>query len=81
MPPSPSRGEVWLVDLGLAAKMRPCLILGRGTGERRAYWVQAAETRPQTRTRCESCHLSPEFGLEFRSIKSDFPRLHRLQSV
>lgn len=24
----PRRGEVWLVDLGLAAKIRPCLILG-----------------------------------------------------
>jgi mRNA interferase MazF len=25
--PRPSRGEVWRVDLGLAAKVRPCLIL------------------------------------------------------
>ncbi len=25
--PSPKRGEVWLVDLGMAAKIRPCLIL------------------------------------------------------
>ena len=25
--PKPSRGEVWRVDLGLAAKVRPCLIL------------------------------------------------------
>jgi mRNA interferase MazF len=23
----PQRGEVWLIDLGLAAKVRPCLIL------------------------------------------------------
>lgn len=23
---NPKRGEVWLVDLGLAAKVRPCLI-------------------------------------------------------
>lgn len=23
----PARGEVWLVDLGLAAKIRPCLVL------------------------------------------------------
>jgi mRNA interferase MazF len=23
----PHRGEVWLVDLGLAAKIRPCLVL------------------------------------------------------
>ena len=25
--PSPDRGEVWIVDLGLAAKIRPCLVL------------------------------------------------------
>lgn len=24
---SPNRGEVWLVDLGLAAKVRPCVIV------------------------------------------------------
>ena len=24
---NPKRGEVWLVDLGLAAKVRPCLVL------------------------------------------------------
>jgi mRNA interferase MazF len=24
---NPSRGEVWLVDLGMAAKVRPCLVL------------------------------------------------------
>ena len=25
--PRPRRGEVWMVDLGLAAKVRPCLLL------------------------------------------------------
>jgi mRNA interferase MazF len=25
--PDPTRGEVWLADLGLAAKVRPCLVL------------------------------------------------------
>lgn len=25
--PNPKRGEVWLVDLGYAAKIRPCLVL------------------------------------------------------
>lgn len=25
--PVPNRGEIWLVDLGYAAKVRPCLIL------------------------------------------------------
>lgn len=27
MPINPDRREVWLVDLGLAAKVRPCLVL------------------------------------------------------
>ena len=26
MPPTPQRGEVWLADLGMAAKIRPALI-------------------------------------------------------
>lgn len=25
--PNPNRGEVWLVDLGYTAKVRPCLVL------------------------------------------------------
>jgi mRNA interferase MazF len=25
--PDPRRGEVWLVDLGMVAKVRPCLVL------------------------------------------------------
>ena len=25
--PSPSRGEVWLVDLGMTARVRPCLVI------------------------------------------------------
>ncbi len=25
--PSPDRGEIWIVDLGMAAKIRPCLVL------------------------------------------------------
>ncbi len=27
MAATPARGEVWLVDLGMAAKVRPCLVL------------------------------------------------------
>ena len=27
MPPAAARGEVWLVDLGMVAKIRPCLVL------------------------------------------------------
>lgn len=27
MPPAADRGAVWIVDLGMAAKVRPCLVL------------------------------------------------------
>lgn len=27
MPINPDRGEVWLADLGFAAKTRPCLVM------------------------------------------------------
>ncbi|MCG8585880.1 MAG: type II toxin-antitoxin system PemK/MazF family toxin [Pirellulales bacterium] len=27
MPTTPTRGDVWLVDLGMVAKVRPCLVL------------------------------------------------------
>ena len=29
----PERGEVWLVDLGLTAKIRPCLVISARIGE------------------------------------------------
>jgi len=31
--PNPKRGEVWLVDLGMLAKVRPCLILSVSYGD------------------------------------------------
>ena len=30
---SPPRGEVWLVDLGLAAKVRPCVVMSIAAGD------------------------------------------------
>src|SRR4051794_19950067 len=27
MPPTADRGSIWIVDLGMAAKVRPCLVL------------------------------------------------------
>lgn len=30
---NPKRGEVWMVDLGYAAKVRPCLVLSVAVGE------------------------------------------------
>ncbi|HCC56390.1 MAG TPA: hypothetical protein DEQ47_03875 [Solibacterales bacterium] len=32
--PAPRRGEVWLVDLGLAGKTRPALIVSVAFGDR-----------------------------------------------
>lgn len=29
----PTRGEVWLVDLGMSAKVRPCLVLSAAIGD------------------------------------------------
>ena len=31
---NPARGEVWLVDLGIAAKVRPCLVLSVAAEDR-----------------------------------------------
>lgn len=30
---NPRRGEVWLVDLGMAAKIRPCLVISVGADQ------------------------------------------------
>ena len=39
--PEPQRGEVWLVDLGLAAKVRPCLVLSGPVAEQDRTLVTA----------------------------------------
>ena len=39
--PEPQRGEVWLVDLGLAAKVRPCLVLSVPVAEHDRVLVTA----------------------------------------
>ena len=43
----PARGEVWIVDLGLAAKVRPCL------GEERALFAVVPHTTSLWQTRFE----------------------------
>jgi mRNA interferase MazF len=43
--PSPDRGEVWLVDLGLAAKVRPGLVISVPAGlQDRALTTLVAHT-------------------------------------
>ncbi len=34
MSPSPARSEVWLVDLGMTVKVRPCLVLSVDSDDR-----------------------------------------------
>ena len=36
---SPDRGSVWIVDLGLAGKIRPCLVLSVPTDPQDRVWV------------------------------------------
>ncbi|MFZ6017021.1 MAG: type II toxin-antitoxin system PemK/MazF family toxin [Nitrospirota bacterium] len=47
--PNPQRGEVWLVDLGLTAKVRPCLVLSIPSKEedRALITVLAHTTSPR----------------------------------
>jgi mRNA interferase MazF len=47
--PETQRGEVWLVDLGLAAKVRPCLVLSVPVAEhdRTLITVVAHTTSPR----------------------------------
>ena len=51
---TPRRGEVWLVDLGLAAKIRPCLVLGApAADEDRALVTDVPHTTSLRGTRYE----------------------------
>ncbi|MCU0961660.1 MAG: type II toxin-antitoxin system PemK/MazF family toxin [Pirellulaceae bacterium] len=46
----PGRGEVWLVDLGLAAKIRPCLVVSvsvLGPNDRALVTLVAHTTSPR----------------------------------
>lgn len=47
--PSPNRGEVWVVDLGLAAKVRPCLVLSvpAGSADRALVTLLAHTSSPR----------------------------------
>ncbi|MBI4441864.1 MAG: type II toxin-antitoxin system PemK/MazF family toxin [Acidobacteria bacterium] len=50
----PRRGEVWIVDLGLAAKVRPCLVISIPTlGEDRALATVVPHTTSAPASRFE----------------------------
>lgn len=51
---TPERGEVWLVDLGMAAKVRPCVVLSIAVLDtERALATAVAHTTAQRGTRFE----------------------------
>jgi len=51
---NPNRGEVWLVDLGMTAKIRPCLVLSVPTLDRdRALITVLAHTTSPRGSRFE----------------------------
>src|SRR5215471_1755732 len=50
----PRRGEVWIVDLGMAAKVRPCLVISIGaTDEDRALATVVPHTTSARNSRFE----------------------------
>jgi mRNA interferase MazF len=52
--PNPNRGEIWIVDLGLAAKIRPCLVLSVPPAEAdRALVTLVAHTTSPRNSRFE----------------------------
>jgi mRNA interferase MazF len=62
MPVSARRGEIWLVDLGLAQKVRPVLILSVEFLENeRAVIAYVPRTTSLRRTRFEVPHLARGF--------------------
>jgi hypothetical protein len=50
--PEPQRGEVWLVDLGLAAKVRPCLVLSVPVAEQDRALMAVAPSPQVGRRHC-----------------------------
>ena len=56
---SPGRGEVWLVDLGYAAKIRPCLVISiPALDEDRALATLVPHTTSSRNSRFEiSCNV------------------------
>ncbi len=58
--PVPQRGEVWLVDLGLVAKVRPCLVVSVPVlDEDRALVTLLAHTTSPRRSRFEVASQVP----------------------
>ena len=56
-----NRGEVWLVDLGMAAKVRPCLVISiPALDDERALVTVVTHTRSKRESRYE-VHIRTNF--------------------
>ncbi len=62
--PKANRGEIWLIDLGLVQKVRPCLILSIDfLDHERAVVTYVPRTTSVRDTRFEIRHTAPQFEL------------------
>jgi mRNA interferase MazF len=57
----PQRGDVWMVDLGLAAKVRPCLVLSIPAEEEERSLVTLIPHTTSVRTSRFECKLPTPF--------------------
>ncbi|MDQ6913137.1 MAG: type II toxin-antitoxin system PemK/MazF family toxin [Verrucomicrobiota bacterium] len=57
-----ARGEVWMIDLGMAAKVRPCLILSVAfRDDEKAVVTYVARSTERRGGRFEVEHIAPHF--------------------
>ena len=71
---SPRRGEVWLVDLGMAAKVRPALVISIPAEDTdRAFVTLVPHTTSPRQSRFEACpSRSCVWVCSMRRISSPF---------
>lgn len=69
---NPQRGEVWLVDLGLAAKVRPCLVFSiTPRDDERALYTLVPHTTSARGTRFEAnipCNFLREGAFDAQNL-------------
>jgi mRNA interferase MazF len=80
----PIRGEVWLVDLGMAAKVRPCLVISVPPGEEeRALFTLVPHTTAVRGTRFECgvpVHFLKAGAFDAQGLVT-VPKPHMLRSL
>lgn len=72
--PEPLRGEVWMVDLGMAAKVRPCVVISIRVGDtERALATAIAHTTSPRGTRFSREGSSTTHGVRETSAPWEWP--------